>query len=847
MAVHHGPETKLLRLPQSDTRPPRRIAGTRPVCLHNPPDSVGTHAHLEEVMRMPWTRCTTVTALFVIIASALAGAEPALAQIFMRPTSMDLTANFNTIQAKLNYLGDDNEDAEVYARYWRTADGPTMADQGHDLVRDVARRRFCGTLFWLSENTSYTVELHAVDPDGIDTEIWTGSITTRATPPTPSAATRIYVATNGVDSPDCGGTPDSPCATIQQAHDRLPDGGGGQIVMRQGVYYQSASLFKIGTPTAPYSIVKENPGDSVVIYGSDPGMETGQWTCLSSRPNQCDGAIFLRPYVASFNAENPLSVVVAGWGQRLHRRTSLSDLTTTPDGYPTAGFYYNPDSALLYVRLENPTDRPNQLRMHVARPGDLLRVFGKNWIIDGITTRFANGVGIFLGANGTNPTYYADNAVIRNVTAIANGRGGVFGNTNTNNVLVEDCVFEDPRIDSWGYGPCKAHTEEGSHGALFFGRGWVVRRNVVRGTFDGIQCTGGPSAPEQSADSDVHDNIIDGVADDGLEFENGCGISLAAWHNVVNRANHGIATCPLHVGPMYWLYNTITNCDRAGTKNGGASYAREFLYHNTFTSSDPYDAFEDVGGGYSGKHYLNNILVGVRSDSVWFRFPVYGNSFEPWSCSFDYDLVYLKNTLPGTELQWLWDNTEPKNTIYSTLQELTAGTGLEAHGVVGAPAFVDSAHANYHLLQGSPGIDVGTLIRGINTPYWTVGRQLMYSGLAPDAGAFEYVGGGASPMHTAGPGTTAPGLSFAIGSSNPSTGSVRFEFRAIEPTSARLQAFDIAGRMVSSLYQGVLPAGEHSIEWDGRSDAGTRLPAGIYLVRLKWAGGVERKRIVLLP
>jgi len=51
--------------------------------------------------------------------------------------------------------------------------------------------------------------------------------------------------------------------------------------------------------------------------------------------------------------------------------------------------------------------------------------------------------------------------------------------------------------------------------------------------------------------------------------------------------------------------------------------------------------------------------------------------------------------------------------------------------------------------------------------------------------------------------------------------------------------------MVQKLIDGVLPAGEHIIKWDGRNSKGEQLPSGIYFYRLR-AGGYETTRKLVL-
>ena len=64
---------------------------------------------------------------------------------------------------------------------------------------------------------------------------------------------------------------------------------------------------------------------------------------------------------------------------------------------------------------------------------------------------------------------------------------------------------------------------------------------------------------------------------------------------------------------------------------------------------------------------------------------------------------------------------------------------------------------------------------------------------------------------------------------------------------SELSAWDVAGRRVATLWQGH-SASAVTIQWDGRRDGGGALPAGLYLVRLRDAGGHSQlQRVTLLP
>jgi flagellar hook assembly protein FlgD len=62
--------------------------------------------------------------------------------------------------------------------------------------------------------------------------------------------------------------------------------------------------------------------------------------------------------------------------------------------------------------------------------------------------------------------------------------------------------------------------------------------------------------------------------------------------------------------------------------------------------------------------------------------------------------------------------------------------------------------------------------------------------------------------------------------------------------SVRLRVFDVAGRVVATLAEGPLAAGEHPFRWNGRDDRAAPAPAGLYFVRLDAPGIHERQKLV---
>jgi choice-of-anchor C domain-containing protein len=98
---------------------------------------------------------------------------------------------------------------------------------------------------------------------------------------------------------------------------------------------------------------------------------------------------------------------------------------------------------------------------------------------------------------------------------------------------------------------------------------------------------------------------------------------------------------------------------------------------------------------------------------------------------------------------------------------------------------------------------------------------------------------------TAAVGPQAGALALAPPAPNPALEASRIEFTLPEATPVRLSVFDLAGRAVAVLADGVLPAGRHDVVWDGR-DGNARAPAGVYVVELRAAGERRVQRLALL-
>jgi hypothetical protein len=81
---------------------------------------------------------------------------------------------------------------------------------------------------------------------------------------------------------------------------------------------------------------------------------------------------------------------------------------------------------------------------------------------------------------------------------------------------------------------------------------------------------------------------------------------------------------------------------------------------------------------------------------------------------------------------------------------------------------------------------------------------------------------------------------------SPVRGALEARFFLPRESGVSLAVFDATGRRVRELASGSLPGGAHSATWDGRDDAGTTAPSGVYFIGLRTAFLTISQRIVLI-
>jgi hypothetical protein len=101
------------------------------------------------------------------------------------------------------------------------------------------------------------------------------------------------------------------------------------------------------------------------------------------------------------------------------------------------------------------------------------------------------------------------------------------------------------------------------------------------------------------------------------------------------------------------------------------------------------------------------------------------------------------------------------------------------------------------------------------------------------------------------PAATATRVTFAPPAPNPAAAPITLRFELPEAAAARLDVFDVNGRLVRRLVKAELPAGAREVAWDGADDGGVPVAAGSYYLRLSVDAGAGSppivRKVVLIP
>jgi hypothetical protein len=174
------------------------------------------------------------------------------------------------------------------------------------------------------------------------------------------------------------------------------------------------------------------------------------------------------------------------------------------------------------------------------------------------------------------------------------------------------------------------------------------------------------------------------------------------------------------------------------------------------------------------------------------------------------------------------------------------GSGLVNGSVsnTGTPSGGGSAVA---LAELASGLNANTLYHwrlriASDSPFFPWSPWFSQVGNAPSEADLRTAAGAVAIVD---PSVSATHLSLEPNAPNPFTDETRVAYSLPERGRVRLAVYDVAGREVAVLANGVQDAGHHNQSWDGRASHGARLTAGVYFARLEFGGRVEARKMVL--
>ena len=666
----------------------------------------------------------------MLLAAALASA--AFGDVRIEPKSVELYPTYSAVGLEVSYAGDDDQNSTA-SFVWRKAGEDTWRN-GVDMTYDRSRRLIWASIWPLEQGDSIEVKVSFTEQDGETPRgDVTGSTTVRTLPTAPADARTLYVSADAAGAGD--GSESAPFKTIAAAARAAKP--GDVILVRTGVYHEGDLFAGIrGEAKAPIFVMAA-PGAKPVLDGSAPVAKgSGAWRAA-------DG-------VYAYTGALPDGAIgyVAQDGKRMFRYRSLPDLRANEHKVPRAWFF-DEAAGTLYILPENGDANEHAFDLAYLDNGFLFKD-SAHVVVKGFEIRNYGDFCVRFGDG-------AESCVVSECT-IHNAPTGVGFRSETahNNAVWNNDIYEEGLVDfSWNAIKASEYPRQAVSGIS--GRGTSVCYNRISGVFDGIALVTWqrPDRLDLNRDLDVMFNTVYNIGDDGLEMDGG-GVNMRLHANHLRNCFAAISLAPVERGPLYCTYNDASYYVLMFKLNVGGctSLGWTYCYHNSaycLTKGDLYGgtAISFPTPDYipiSNKVFKNNAFIcdglGVRHghDGYFIDYNCYGGVPGEGPVSFRWQ----RQDQPSGQ----WTLME-----FDSIEAFAAETARERHGIAADPLFaatprlgeverVDfgpapftaypqvtgASEGDFTLQPGSPCIDRGAVIRGINEGF---------RGSAPDIGAHE--------------------------------------------------------------------------------------------------------------
>lgn len=343
----------------------------------------------------------------------------------------------------------------------------------------------------------------------------------------------------------------------------------------------------------------------------------------------------------------------------------------------------------------------------------------------------------------------------------------------------------------------------------------VVRAiNVDDVEFSGFTVTGAISGGGLPGGAGVFVNFPDAsiVIEDVIATGNDFGIAV---FNSFQYSGPDILNCDIHDNNFYGISNP-----GHGLISGCLIYFNLDGIHQSGNSSQPQIIGNTIWGNYrDGFNYWNDNAPTLL-DNIFAANGEYG----------------IRERAPGTfvdpivEYNLFWDNGY--GNYYDVQTGMVMDTAIEINGMPNAAnnlvddPLICAAPNNFHLCADSPAIGAG---QG-----------------GGDIGALPV---GCPPCGPVAVGDELiPGERIVLSQNfpNPFNPATTIGFNLPEAQTVSLTMYSLDGRLVATLVNEPMPAGQHEAVWMGQDDTGRRVAAGTYLYRLQAGVFSETKRMLLL-
>ena len=252
---------------------------------------------------------------------------------------------------------------------------------------------------------------------------------------------------------------------------------------------------------------------------------------------------------------------------------------------------------------------------------------------------------------------------------------------------------------------------------------------------------------------------------------------------------------------------------------------------------------------YEKAAWVFHMLRHILGDDGFFQFlNEYRAAHEHGSAATD-DLIAAAEAVHGADLDWFfnpWIYAEGRPTYEYSWTHHGAGPYTVTLGLrqIQSPSFPTYTMPIDVAVQTTAGTEVTTVLATERMQWFAleVADEPLAVTLDPDDWILaDFLSGTAGLSESRG-----AELSFDLTGPNPFDRRTTWRLTLSHPGQVAVRLFDMQGRMVRTLLQGALSAGSQQVVWDGKDDAGARLPAGVYLCRLVANAGVAERRVVLL-